>query len=230
MWVCFEITLPPPAPFLSVPAKPPVPWSCWIDSFQMYLLALDRQDVAAPRKRAIMLHCLGMEGQHVFSTLQPMDDSFEAATAALSDHFSSRQSVFMHRFQFWQRAQRPGESVRQFVSLLRELVKHCKFDAIQDELIRDQLTEKTSTQLRERLLLESDNLTLEKALAIGKQAEATLAEACTLISTWSVSFSNVTAQIPVKNVYNTPPARCCANCGSTRHETRAPTAQHRLAL
>ncbi|RXM35544.1 hypothetical protein EOD39_4043 [Acipenser ruthenus] len=55
----------------------------------MYLLALDLRDVAAHRKQAILLHCLGTEDQRVFSTLQPTDDSFEAATTALLNHFNS---------------------------------------------------------------------------------------------------------------------------------------------
>ena len=31
-----EFSLPPPAPFLAVPGKPPVPWNNWLESFKTY--------------------------------------------------------------------------------------------------------------------------------------------------------------------------------------------------
>ena len=64
------------------------------------------------------------------------------------------------------------------MSALRGLAKLCEFGALEDGLIVDQLIEKTScSQLRERLLLEPDSMTLADALVIGKQLESALIEA-----------------------------------------------------
>uniref|UniRef100_A0A3B3H8G5 Retrotransposon gag domain-containing protein n=1 Tax=Oryzias latipes TaxID=8090 RepID=A0A3B3H8G5_ORYLA len=129
-----------------------------------YLLALGHTDLA--------------EGQRIFATLTLSDDTYATATAALKSHFCSGRSRWMHRFEFRQRCQQPGETVAHFASALRELAKLCDFGTLEDGLIVDQLIEKTSSnQLRERLLLESNSMTLADALVIGKQLESALTEA-----------------------------------------------------
>ena len=63
----------------------------------------------------------------------------------------------------------------QFVSTLRELAKHCDYSGLEDGPIVDQLIERTScTQLRERLLLEPDSMTLADAVMLGKQFETAI--------------------------------------------------------
>lgn len=54
---------------------------------------------------------------------------------------------------------------------------NCDFGPLADDMIRDQLIEKTpSTRIRERVLLETD-LTLQKAITIACQIEMAVAEA-----------------------------------------------------
>ena len=62
----------------------------------------------------------------------------------LKGHFAAPQSALLRRFLFRQRRQLPGESVHQYVANLRGLASSCKFGALQDEMIRDQLIEHTS--------------------------------------------------------------------------------------
>ena len=73
----------------------------------------------------------------------------------------------VERYTFRQRAQRPGESVREYITALHELVANCNFGQLSDELIRDQLIEKSNNpRVRERLLMEPDTLALEKAITL----------------------------------------------------------------
>lgn len=98
-----------------------------------------------------------------------LDDKCATATAALNAHFGSRRSRRMHWFEFRQRTRRTGETIANYVSALCELAKLCDFGALEDGRIVHQLIEKTScNQLRERLLLESDSMTLADILVIGK--------------------------------------------------------------
>lgn len=70
-------------------------------------------------------------------------------------------------------AQKPGETASHFVAALKDQLKLCNNEHLQRLLILDQLIEKTNCpQLRQRLLLERDILTLERALAISKGFEA----------------------------------------------------------
>ncbi|XP_058864256.1 uncharacterized protein LOC117964756 isoform X1 [Acipenser ruthenus] len=103
-----EFSFTPPPPFLALPGEPPVPWARWLDSFNTYLLAMGLEDVANPRKRAILIHCLGTEGQRVFLTLGPAS-TFDEAVGVLAAHFGAAQSVLIRRFKFRQRSQRPAD-------------------------------------------------------------------------------------------------------------------------
>ncbi len=86
-------------------------------------------------------------------------------------------NVVAERKKFCQRAQRFGEPIVQYVAVLRELLVTCDFGALADDMIRDQIVEKTCTsRIRERLLLETD-LTLQKAITITGQIESAVAEA-----------------------------------------------------
>lgn len=73
--------------------------------------------------------------------------------------------------------QRHREPIVQYVAALRELLVNCEFGALEDDMIRDQIVEKTYTPCtRECLLLETD-LTLQKAITIAGQIESVVAEA-----------------------------------------------------
>ncbi|ROI27826.1 Serine/threonine-protein kinase TAO3 [Anabarilius grahami] len=177
----------------SLQVKTAVPWDRWLTSFEDYLLALGHSDLAEARKCALLRHCLGQEGQRIFATLTLSDDKYVTATAALKAHFSCGSSRRMHRFEFRQRTQKPGETVAHYVSAFDELARLCDFGVLEDGLIVDQLIEKTScNQLRERLLLEPDSTTLavRNGSSGGTQVRSRCARTCDVITTVSSAHSD----------------------------------------
>uniref|UniRef100_A0A3P9DDX2 Retrotransposon gag domain-containing protein n=1 Tax=Maylandia zebra TaxID=106582 RepID=A0A3P9DDX2_9CICH len=129
------------------------------------------------RKRALLIHCLGMEGQRIYSALSLATDDYEGSVKALETYFHPKVNVVAERYHFRQRAQAVSESTDHYVAALRELVKQCKFGAMENEMLRDQLVEKTNNaRIRERLLMEED-LTLDRALEIARCTEAAIADA-----------------------------------------------------
>ncbi len=231
------LSLSPPNSFLPHPGEPTVPWEQWKTSFETYLLAMGLDGVPTKRKMAILLHCLGAEGQRVFRTLGDADN-YAAAITLLDRHFEKKQSLPLKRLQFRQRRQRAGESIAQYAADLRGLAKPCCFGALSDEMIRDQLIEKTNnTLVRERLLLEDDDLTLEKAIILASQIESTAQCAAKLNTAHESSVSSggmiqectqvhgaeadVSSSADIQ--YARPQVQLrCGNCGSTRHSSRAP--------
>ena len=226
--------LSPLPPFLPVPGDPAVPWDRWLRSFEDYLLALGDTDLDEPQKCALVIHCLGQEGQRIFATLILMDGQYATATAALKANFSSGRSRRMHRFEFRQRTQKLGETVAHFVSALCELARLCDFGTLEDGLIVDQLIEKTScNQLR-----EPDSMTLADALVIGKQLETAITEARKFgravhdpVTSSSALVQNMTQEaadgvsnsLDVQRVDRGPTEsglKSCTNCGSSKHATR----------
>ena len=86
-----EFSLPPPTPFLSLPGEPPVPWIRWLESFETYLAALGLEEASDPRRRALLVHCLGTEGQRIFRTLGQAK-KYKEATKLLEADFADCNS------------------------------------------------------------------------------------------------------------------------------------------
>ena len=58
-----------PAPFLPSGTEPAIPWTSWSGMFDNYLTAIGGTEFSTERRRAILLTCLGAEGQRIFESL-----------------------------------------------------------------------------------------------------------------------------------------------------------------
>lgn len=171
------IILSPPPPFLPVPRRPAMLWHKWLKAFENYVEALNENELSDSSKCLFLQNCLGLEGRRIFSILTQSETTYRAAVSTLTLYFNSSRTSQMNRLKFHQRAQKPEESVHEFVSVLKDLLRPCNYGGPQEKLILDQLIEKTtSPQLKERLLLERGRLTLDKALVIAKEFEPSLNE------------------------------------------------------
>ncbi|KAL1474865.1 hypothetical protein MTO96_037704 [Rhipicephalus appendiculatus] len=61
--------LAPPPFFLATPGWPPLPWEQWDQMFNVYLVASGVAEFTPERRKAILSHCLGPEGQRIYQTL-----------------------------------------------------------------------------------------------------------------------------------------------------------------
>ncbi|KAL1448373.1 hypothetical protein MTO96_044082 [Rhipicephalus appendiculatus] len=77
--------LAPPPPFLLSPGRPVVPWEQWHRMFHTYLLASGATEFSPERRRAILIHCLGTEGQRIFNTLPATAATTATASAEKFD-------------------------------------------------------------------------------------------------------------------------------------------------
>ncbi|KAL1476088.1 hypothetical protein MTO96_036778 [Rhipicephalus appendiculatus] len=121
--------LAPPPPFLPTPGRPAVAWPQWLRIFENFLLASGASDCTPDRRKALVLHSLGVEGQRIFYTLPlPSSDnvkpgektaideipaaskdiadtrteasSYDIAVAALHAHFTTASNVVAERHRF----------------------------------------------------------------------------------------------------------------------------------
>lgn len=76
--------LAPPPPFLPTPGCPSLPWEEWEQTFTVYLLASGAAELPPQRRKAILLHCLGAEGQRVYRTLPLYGSSFRRRATSSS--------------------------------------------------------------------------------------------------------------------------------------------------
>ena len=229
-----------PNTFLPEPGQPIIPWKQWIAAFNNYLLAMGGHDFPAARKKAILLHCLGLEGQRIYDTLPERSDPPAAATDydnavfVLELHFTPHVNVVAERYRFRQRSQQPGESIDTYIAVLRNLSKTCKFGTMTDEMIRDQLIEKTNqTKIRERLLMEED-LTLSNAVTLARSIEDAQRESKLLENRPNPNLSVNALKKDVPNSYKSRPKQStkpstypqhvqkCYRCGSSDHLANYP--------
>ncbi|XP_049514030.1 uncharacterized protein LOC119431848 [Dermacentor silvarum] len=165
----------PPDPFLPTPGRSVQPWSRWHDMFKVCLVASGASEFSPERRRALLLHSLGPEGQRIFNTLSVSQaaekteeekgsaatpDMYESAVAALAKHFDTTCNLVVEHHQFHCRIQSPGESIQEYMTALTELAVKCLFTS-QEESLRDQFVAGVSWhRIRERLMTGIQNLDL----------------------------------------------------------------------
>lgn len=94
------------------------------------------------------------------------------------DYRSPRKNTSFERFRYWNRSQQEGETVNQFVTVLKRRIKNCEYTPSTDTIVRDHLVfgirdAKVQGQL---LSIHVEKLTLEKALSHYLSAEVTNAK------------------------------------------------------
>ena len=99
----------------------------------------------------------------------------------LEQRFSDRQSLIFARTRFYRRYQQENEDVLSFIAELRKFATRCRFGAGESEHLRDRLVAGCSDEkIRERLFMESDDLTLDEGLKLAQIVERAAEEARTV--------------------------------------------------
>ncbi|KAH7944976.1 hypothetical protein HPB49_003784 [Dermacentor silvarum] len=91
---CIGLAQPPP--FLHVPGRPPVPWLQWHRMFENFLLASGASDCKPERRKALLIHSLGVEGQRVFSSLLLTSDAAQSGESTAGGKHSNVQRISGH--------------------------------------------------------------------------------------------------------------------------------------
>ena len=127
---------------------------------------------------AILLHCAGPEAQDIYSNFvfanndDDRDTNWEHVLTKFCDYCEPRKNEVFERYKFWQRDQREGETVDQWVNELRVLLSSCDYEEQKETTLRDIIVFGVANmRVKERLLREA-GLTLAKALDICHAAEA----------------------------------------------------------
>lgn len=222
------LAISPPPVFPHSPGVPTVHFDTWMTMFDNYVLAL-AGNIEEKRKRALLIHSIGAEAQRIFYMLPVASESYADAVKALKAYFVPKLNVVAERNKFRQRSQKTGESTAEFAAALRELVATCEFGALAEDMMRDQIVEKTcNPRIRERLLLE-DTLTLGKAIAIACQIEHAVAGAKAMTTHHASAeigmvrgstFRGAKHRRQVNassSASRTAAGKACYRCGSTNH-------------
>ena len=128
----------------------------------------------------MLLHCIGIEVMRIFNGMKFGEGEDRNIMADIvkyalwnDQHFLGQTQEFFECFQFNRRNQESGESIDEYVSVLRSLAKTCGFcDCMRELLLMDRLLFGISDDKTREELLSTHDLTLTKTIEIcrGKAA------------------------------------------------------------
>ena len=101
--------------------------------------------------------------------LQEYNDKFQA-------YVQPKSNPVFARYKLHSKIQEPGETVQQFVTALKLLVKDCEYgQAERDDIVRDRIVFGTkSAKVREKLIDIGSDLTLERAIEVARVDEVSV--------------------------------------------------------
>ena len=162
----------PPEPFSF---NRPEEWPKWIRRFERFRIASGLDGKAEEAQVNTLLYSMGNEGDDIlrsFSLSEEDQKKYNTVKAKFDGHFVKRRNTIFERAKFNSRRQEQGEPVDAFITALYGLAEHCNYAGLHDEMIRDRIVVGIcDSKLSEKLQLDPD-LTLDKAVAQVRQAEA----------------------------------------------------------
>ncbi|XP_046748852.1 uncharacterized protein K02A2.6-like [Diprion similis] len=202
-------------------------WKRWLRGFELYVSTKNTTNQI--RKRDLLLHTAGFEVQDIYFSLNldetDTENAYTRAVEKLTEYFEPTKNEPYERHVFRALAQKTDETTDQFIIRLRQQAENCGFGDMKDQMIRDQIIEKTqSSDLRRKLLKEGRDLTLQKTADIARVWETSYKQAVEMTETGSVNrisrFGNKTPDSARgrsdSKSQSTGPR--CFRCGYTGHK------------
>ena len=90
---------------------------------------------------------------------------------ALQKHFEPTRNVIYERFKFNTCVQEQGETIDQYITKLKQMAATCKFEQLENELIRDRLVLGAKDSSAKARMLREPNLDLQKAIDMCRNSE-----------------------------------------------------------
>ena len=152
-------------------------WRRWVQRFELFLTASGKVKETEKVQCAILLHLIGDEALEIYNTFTFSEsedrDKLSVLKKKFEDYVNPRKNTVFERYKFWECKQQEGETIDQFITELKTRSRSCEFGDQTDSMIRDRIVfGVTDIRLKERLLRESSELTLEKAASLCRAAEA----------------------------------------------------------
>ena len=151
-------------------------WHRFRDQWENYELAADLTEASSEKRAAVFLTCIGSDAYDVYRSMEfdtvankkkidPIIQAFEVFCVGAVN-------VTYERYMFNRRIQERGERFDVFLGDVRRMARSCKFDAVEESMIRDRIVVGIHEDSTRHKLLQIRDLTLAKAIDICKASEA----------------------------------------------------------
>lgn len=102
-------------------------WPRWLKRFERYRIASGLDKQSQEFQVNSFMYAAGDDAEDILNVLPPTEaqkKSYNAVTAAFTDHCVSKRNVIFERARFNRRSQEPGESVESFITAVHTLAEH----------------------------------------------------------------------------------------------------------
>ncbi|XP_070510419.1 uncharacterized protein [Cardiocondyla obscurior] len=149
-------------------------WKRWLQRFEGAVTVFK---VPETQKVAYLLHFIGSASfDYICDKVAPADPYsklYSYLTEKLEEYYAPSPLEIAENYRFHQRKQNEGKTVQQFVAALHKLSINCKFGQYLQMALRNQLVFGLLSKRVQSRLLETKDLTFEKAVEMATAMELT---------------------------------------------------------
>ena len=199
-------------------------WTSYQERLEQYFLV---NDIADEKKTAALLTLLGEKSYGLLRNLtspdKPSTKTFKELCDLLQAHLSPKPIVIAERFRFHKRNQVRGESVNDYMAVLRKLSEHCQFGTALNDTLRDRFVCGLNDETTQKKLLSMEACDLKKAIDVARAMETATKDAAELQSSTSsvnkVFKSKKQGRVSVTSKPKASTPSNCIHCGRNNHES-----------
>ncbi|XP_011859462.1 PREDICTED: uncharacterized protein K02A2.6-like [Vollenhovia emeryi] len=176
------------------------PWSDWQERLES---AFRLHKIAEDLKVDGLLNCLGSTA---YSSLKnrlvpkkPCSESYATCTKVLQDFYEPKPNKIAENFKLWTRKQEEGENIQSFITALQKCLINCKLGDFASTTIRNAFVFGLRNKRIQSRLLETQDLTLERAIEIATTMELSEAETSRLQGEAIAAAIQTTKRSPYKD-------------------------------
>lgn len=156
-------------------------WKKFISAYTFYKDALALDKKAEKVQCSILLHVIGRDAQEVYKSLNFENaadkEKFDPLVQKFAEVFLPKANLIYERFLFNTAVQKVGQSYDSYFTELRNHANNCDYGDLKEDLIRDRIVVGIINKKLQERLLQTDDLTLKKAIEKCRASEAAMAQA-----------------------------------------------------
>ena len=149
-------------------------WKSWYRSWTFYKTAKEFSEKSGAIQCATFLHVAGPAAQHVYAswTIATKDkDDIAKLEDKFARHGSPFNNITVNRYRSNSCSQRETEIFSTYLTVLRDLLKHCEYGDLESDLLRDKIVCGIRDKIVREHLLRTPDLKLKGATDICVAAE-----------------------------------------------------------
>ena len=144
-------------------------WKILKQMWENYVIISGINSQSDEYKAALFLHSIGADAMRVYNGFKFGEDedkkNLKDIIAKFDQHFLGETKEFFERFKFNKRNQQPGETIDQYVSVLRNMAKTCGMcDCMREKLLMDRLLLGVTDEIMRERCISSADMDLSRAI------------------------------------------------------------------